>query len=135
MVNDHRATNLERELGSQQRDRSPPHITGRSLLPGHIQRPADHNRQRGYRREDARAMLDQPAEGVDEPTRDFVTREQLPPQPKTPEQKPCPTIAGHAPTRNRNRANNVVVEPRSTPAGPVRVRRRADMTSLWAGPG
>ena len=64
MVNDHRATNLERQLGRQQRDRSPPHITGRSVLPGHIQRPADHNRHRSNRREDTRAMLDQPAEGV-----------------------------------------------------------------------
>ncbi len=64
MVNDHRATTLERQLGSQQRDRSAPHITARGVLPSHIQRPADHNRQRSYRREDARAMLDQPAEGV-----------------------------------------------------------------------
>ena len=113
MVNDHRATNLERELGRQQRDRSPPHITGRSLLPGQIQRPADHNRHGSNRREDTRAMLDQPAEGATNQPAMLVTREQLPPQPKTPVQKPCPSIAGHAPTRNRNRANNVVVEPRS----------------------
>ena len=39
MVNDHRAANLKRQLGSQQRDRSPPHITARGVLPGRYNVP------------------------------------------------------------------------------------------------
>jgi hypothetical protein len=54
-----------------------------------------------------------------------VTREQPPPQPKTPLPKPCPSIAGLAPVRIRNRANKVVVEPRSAPGGLLSVQRTA----------
>ena len=54
-----------------------------------------------------------------ERTHDLATGEQPPPQPKKPEQKPCPSIATDASARIRNHADTVVVEPRSTPTGPT----------------
>ena len=62
MVNDHRAHHLERELGSQQRHRSPPHILARGALPGQIQRAADHDRAAAHPARTRATMLDQPAE-------------------------------------------------------------------------
>ena len=64
MVDDDRTGDLERQLGSEQRDRRPPDIVSRSALPDEMHKAADDDRDRCYRREDARAMLDQPAEAA-----------------------------------------------------------------------
>ena len=60
-IDDHRARDLERELGSQHQHGREPHVTRRSALAREVQHAADQNRQRSHQCEDPRAVRKQPA--------------------------------------------------------------------------
>jgi hypothetical protein len=67
VIDDHRARDLERQLGSEERDRRPPHIAPGVAGAAEIQEPAERDRGQRNRGQNPSPMLDKPSHWASTP--------------------------------------------------------------------